>query len=205
MGKSNFLIEDAWGEMFKGLSDDNAGKLIKAVFAYRDGEDVSLDDPILNAVMNMVKATMDENQAAYEKTCENRRKAVEERWKKEKEDTNEYKCIQEDTNEYSCIQMNTIDTDMTCSHHIISSQENNNTKKPKDTVKHKHGEYNNVLLTDTELEKLKTEYSNYQELIDRLSGYIESKGAKYKSHYATIRNWVRKDAKKSREINWSEL
>jgi hypothetical protein len=64
--------------------------------------------------------------------------------------------------------------------------------KPKPT-KHKHGEYNNVLLTDEELEKLKDEYFDYEERIERLSSYIASKGVKYKSHYATIRNWARKD------------
>lgn len=62
--------------------------------------------------------------------------------------------------------------------------------------KHKYGEYNNVLLTDDELEKLKAEYPDYQDRIERLSGYIASKGNKYKSHYATIRNWARKDAER---------
>lgn len=66
-------------------------------------------------------------------------------------------------------------------------------KKPK-PVKHKYGEYKNVLLTDEELEKLKTEYSDYEERIERLSSYVESTGKKYKSHYATIRVWARKDA-----------
>ena len=66
-------------------------------------------------------------------------------------------------------------------------------KKPK-PVKHKYGEYNNVLLTDEELEKLKTEYSDYEERIERLSSYVASTGKSYKSHYATIRNWARKDA-----------
>ena len=65
-------------------------------------------------------------------------------------------------------------------------------KKDKPT-KHKHGEYNNVLLTDEELEKLKAEYPDYAERIERLSSYIESTGKSYKSHYATIRNWARKD------------
>ena len=65
------------------------------------------------------------------------------------------------------------------------------TKKP---VKHKYGEYKNVLLTDDELQKLKTEFSDYEDRIERLSSYIASKGTKYKSHYATIRNWARKDA-----------
>ena len=66
-------------------------------------------------------------------------------------------------------------------------------KKP---VKHKYGEYQNVLLTDDELQKLKTEYSDYKQRIENLSSYVASTGKRYKSHYATIRNWARKDAEK---------
>lgn len=61
-------------------------------------------------------------------------------------------------------------------------------------VKHKYGEYNNVLLTDDELSKLRNEYGDFADRIERLSSYIASTGKKYKSHYATIRNWARKDA-----------
>lgn len=63
-------------------------------------------------------------------------------------------------------------------------------------VKHKYGEYKNVLLTDEELDKLKTEYSDWKDRIERLSSYVASTGKSYKSHYATIRNWARKDAEK---------
>lgn len=63
----------------------------------------------------------------------------------------------------------------------------------KKRPKHKYGEYNNVLLTDDELEKLKAEYPDYAERIERLSSYVASTGKSYKSHYATIRNWARKD------------
>ena len=66
---------------------------------------------------------------------------------------------------------------------------------PKKTVKHKYGEYNNVLLTDEELDKLKDEYIDWQERIENLSSYVASTGKSYKSHYATIRNWARKDTK----------
>ena len=69
-------------------------------------------------------------------------------------------------------------------------------RKPSKPVKHKHGEYNNVLLTDEELEKLQEEYPDYKERIERLSSYVASTGKSYKSHYATIRNWARKDAEK---------
>lgn len=72
-------------------------------------------------------------------------------------------------------------------------------EKEKKPIKHKYGEYNNVLLTDEELQKLKTEYSDYQERIERLSAYIASKGNKYKSHYATIRMWARNDAQECKK------
>ena len=61
-------------------------------------------------------------------------------------------------------------------------------------VRHKHGEYKNVLLTDEDLDKLKTEFPDWEARIERLSSYIASTGKSYKNHLATIRNWARKDA-----------
>ncbi len=70
---------------------------------------------------------------------------------------------------------------------------NNITKgKPQ---KHRYGEYNNVLLTDEELEKLKKEFPDWKERIENLSEYVASTGKSYKSHLATIRAWARKDKK----------
>jgi hypothetical protein len=64
-------------------------------------------------------------------------------------------------------------------------------KKP---TKHKYGEYQNVLLSDEDMEKLKTEFpSDFQERIERLSIYKASSGKSYKNDLATIRNWARKD------------
>ena len=75
----------------------------------------------------------------------------------------------------------------------IISESDDSEQAPKKPVRHKYGEYKNVLLTDEELDKLKTEYSDWKERIERLSSYIASTGKRYKSHYATIRNWARKD------------
>ena len=86
---------------------------------------------------------------------------------------------------------------------ISDSDESEKHSKPKKSVKHKYGEYNNVLLTDDELEKLKKEYIDYEERIERLSSYVASTGKKYKSHYATIRNWARKDDEKTVKKNTS--
>lgn len=56
--------------------------------------------------------------------------------------------------------------------------------------KHKYGNYKNVLLKDEELQKLKKDYQNYEELINFLDEYIERKGYKAKSHYLCIKKWV---------------
>lgn len=76
---------------------------------------------------------------------------------------------------------------------ISESDDSETPSKPSKPSKHKHGEYNNVLLTDEELDKLKAEYPDWEERIERLSSYVASTGKSYKSHYATIRNWARKD------------
>lgn len=66
----------------------------------------------------------------------------------------------------------------------------------KDTkkVKRKYGTYQNVLLTDQDMEKLKAEFpTDYEERIERVSLYCKSKGKTYSDYLATIRNWARKE------------
>lgn len=77
----------------------------------------------------------------------------------------------------------------------VKGKKGKKTKKPEPEKK-AYGEFNNVLLADEELEKLKSKFSDYQERIENLSAGIESKGYKYKSHYATILSWAKKDKDK---------
>ena len=82
--------------------------------------------------------------------------------------------------------------------------------KEEKQPRHKYGLYENVLLTDEELEKLKAEFpSDYKSRIERLSEYIASSGKKYKNHLATIRSWARSNDKQgkapTREYNNEEL
>ena len=67
--------------------------------------------------------------------------------------------------------------------------------KKKD--KQKFGEFENVLLTKEEHAKLVAKLGEEatESKIDALSEYISSKGRKYKSHYATILQWVRNEKK----------
>lgn len=74
---------------------------------------------------------------------------------------------------------------------IDKDKKKNISKKP---VRHKYGEYNNVLLSDDDIDKLKAEFpGDWQQRIQRLSEYIASSGKSYKTHLATIRNWARRE------------
>lgn len=73
-------------------------------------------------------------------------------------------------------------------------------KKKAPPSKHKLGEFNNVLLTDEELNKLKDQFPDWQQKIDNLSLYIGSTGKRYKSHYMTILSWARKDAESNPKV-----
>lgn len=82
---------------------------------------------------------------------------------------------------------------------IYNTNNNYNNKREmlakKKVEKRKYGEFKNVKLSDEELKKLieKAGEQATQIFIVQLDGYIESNGKKYKSHYATILNWLRRE------------
>lgn len=68
-----------------------------------------------------------------------------------------------------------------------------------DSFKRKYGKFENVLLSDNELQKLKDDYSEWEEKIEKLSSYMKSTGKTYEDHYATIVLWAAGDTKKEKE------
>lgn len=75
-----------------------------------------------------------------------------------------------------------------------TNESNTKESSTKKETRHKYGEYKNVLLSDTDMEKLQAEFpADWEERIERLSAYMASTGKSYKNHLATIRNWARMD------------
>ena len=111
--------------------------------------------------------------------------------------------------EIICMQMNS--DDCKCPRNPIQSESNPNPNpnptaaQPPKEVRHKYGQYQNVLLTDADMEKLKQEFPDWQERIERLSEYIASHGKRYENHLATIRSWARKDQKQTAVQNNRDL
>ena len=67
------------------------------------------------------------------------------------------------------------------------------TNKRVALARQSYGSYGNVLLTDTEYQKLSADIPYLDNLIEQLSAYMESSGKKYKSHAATLRVWAARD------------
>lgn len=79
----------------------------------------------------------------------------------------------------------------------IEIEKDKREKKKKAPPRHKYGQYSNVLLSDVDMDKLKTEFPHdWEQRIERLSAYMESSGKTYKNHLATIRDWARRDDEK---------
>lgn len=95
---------------------------------------------------------------------------------------------------YSNEKQNENDNENDVSYHdsLYDSLYDSSTNRSKPT-RHKYGLYKNVLLSDADMEKLKSEFPDWEQRIERLSEYIASTGKSYKNHLATIRAWARKD------------
>lgn len=76
---------------------------------------------------------------------------------------------------------------------VAANGEEKKTVSKKNT-RHKFGHYGNVLLSDEDVAKLKSEFPNdWNERIERLSEYIATSGKAYKNHLAVIRKWAKDD------------
>ncbi len=97
------------------------------------------------------------------------------------------------------------DISLTESEALLSTNKQNkeytNNRVTKE-VRHKHGQYGNVLLSEEELGKLQSEFPyDYEERIERLSEYMASTGKSYRNHLATIRNWARREKPQKQSYN----
>jgi phage replication O-like protein O len=76
----------------------------------------------------------------------------------------------------------------------LNIKENTLSLSTKEILKKKYGDFQNVLFTDLEYEKLLAQFNGQlANKIKSLSLYIASTGKKYQSHYATILAWERRD------------
>ena len=196
--KDSFILYTEQKAVFDKLSNEQAGKLIKAIYEYVATDTMPALDDVLDLVMTPIKISLDKNNKKYQNVVErNRENGMKGgRPKKPKEpngfSNNPTKPKKAD-NEYD--NDNEYDDDIK-DIYPPSEDESSSGDIVKASKKHKYGEYKHVLLKDEELQALKESYPNWEALIKHLDEYIEMKGYKAKSHYLAIKKWVVKAVKK---------
>ena len=75
---------DNWSRLLCGMPDEQAGKLIKAICSYKIGEYEATNDPVIDAVFNMIREKLDEDSAHYESVCQKRAEARQGKTKEKK-------------------------------------------------------------------------------------------------------------------------
>ena len=110
--KDSFILYNKYQEVFDELSDEEAGKLIKAILEYSNTGICKLDG-VLKAVFTSIKQDIDYNNKKYEEKCEKNRENVAKRWGKNSntEDTNEQKEDTKNTTVYDGIRSDTKNTE----------------------------------------------------------------------------------------------
>jgi len=85
MGKNSFLLYDDMADPISGLSDEQAGRLIKHIFAYRNNTNgVGKLDSGAEMALTFIKGTLERNEVTYKEKCEVNRSNAIKRWSKEK-------------------------------------------------------------------------------------------------------------------------
>lgn len=196
MNKESFILFTEQKEVFENLSDEQAGQLIKAIFSYIDTGQIPQLELTLKMAFIPIRQNLDRNNEKWEDIKQKRSEAgklgAEIKKQKQANQANANFAKSEKANQAVNVNVNdnvNVNVNGNVNDKYIASEEKSSTATAK-ASKHKYGKFKNVLLKDEELQRLKDNYNNWEELIEHLSYYIEMKGYKAKSHYLAIKKWV---------------
>ena len=86
MKKRSFILYVDNRQQFEMISDEQAGKLIKALLVYADtGEKIQTEDGMLQMAFSFLSSVMDRDAKKYDETCERRAESAKKRWEQKAE------------------------------------------------------------------------------------------------------------------------
>ena len=84
--KKSFVLYNDYLQWLKLLSDEETGKLIRAIFTYENDRTLpDFSDKRTEIAFYMIKENLDRDRKKYEKVCEKNKENAQARWKKMKQ------------------------------------------------------------------------------------------------------------------------
>ena len=220
--KKSFVCYEDWAEVVYTLSDETAGKLIKAMFRYAlGGEDEELC-PELRPVMMLIKGQLDRDREKWEQTCRKRSEAgrksgavrngkrtkrtnvnyVEQTQTKRTD--NEYENVDVNENENEDVDVNEGEGEREYENAIVNVNENENAPAAETAACGAEGACAPVNApapaphsnkNNSSIAALKEEYGEalVKEYLERVWDYCKSTGKTYRDPTAAARRWLRDD------------
>ncbi len=187
--KKSFVLYNDYQKHVDRLSDDDAGRLFKALFRYS----ISGEEPELSAsadiAFSFISAQIDRDSKKWENTRQKRSDAAKKRW------ADDSKCIPGNANDAvnvnGTVNVNVNDT-VNVSGNVINKGQQ---AAAPTTTASIYGVFKNVTLSDQDMRALMDRFGadNVQTYIDRISRYQQEKGKTYSNHYAKLIEWMQKD------------
>ena len=67
--KKSFVMYESWGAAIEKMNNEQAGELIKAIYAFQKNPDVVPEDPAIAFVFEIIKQKLEEDTKRYEEVC----------------------------------------------------------------------------------------------------------------------------------------
>lgn len=67
--KKSFVMYENWGAAIEKMNNEQAGELIKAIYAFQKNPDVVPEDPAIAFVFEIIKQKLEEDNKRYEEVC----------------------------------------------------------------------------------------------------------------------------------------
>lgn len=217
--KKSFILYYDYRNHLNLLSDSEKGKLLMALFDYAEFGTKPTYSGAIGMAFSFISAQMDRDNESYEKKCQKNRTNGEKGGRpSDQEETEENpkepnvtqnnpsepKETQNNPNKPNITQRNPSEPKKPYNDNDTDNDNDNDNDlnnipdKPVKTKKRKYGSYQNVLLSDEDLKRLKQKFpSDWESKIESLSEGIELKGYKYKNHYLAVLKWADRDHRQS--------
>ena len=202
-GKKGFILFLNFLPMIDALTDEEAGRLIKAIMHHENGEEIDLtNDRLVQAAYLGITPQIDLQNEKWEKTKEARREAG--RRGGIAKVSNAKQTLANDSNAKQTLAnvsnaKQTLANDSNAKHKVkvkvkdkVKVEVKENKSGQAAPVRHHFGANGKVLLTDDDLEKLYEAHGQEDTMaaIEIMDGYLTANGRSYKNYRQALENWA---------------
>ena len=203
-GKKGFIMFLSFADIIQELTDEEAGRLLKAIMQHEGGEEVDLgNDRLLKVAYTAITADIDRQGEKWEKTRYARSESGKlggapkgnknaSKNKQEQTETNKNKQNKQEQTETNKNKQNKHEVEVEVEVEVEDEVEKKKKSGQAAPVRHHFGANGKVLLTDDDLEKLYEAHGQEDTMaaIDIMDGYLTANGRSYKNYRQALENWA---------------